>query len=249
VYRIGLSLREPGLSLTGVGSAAFRDGPAQVGLCRGSKTFADRANAMPPGHSERLPRAGRGAPSVSRSTSWSSMVRGSSRKKKASPALIPNRFHGRPRSRSRGALSRAWRRPRREHHRAFRDVHADFGPPKRLELLKEGSSPSASLVAVFFDPGSSEALPPIGGLSQATPPRSTGPGRSLSGGEVKGPEPFRHRARLCHDREGAPHRGSGSSLPKPAIASHRKNGSQRFAMKNRLPVIGTVRRWAGRWVF
>src|SRR5258708_5054723 len=39
------------------------------------------------------------------------------------------------------------------------DVHADL-VPKRLELLKE-VVPSASLVAVLFDPGSSDALLPF----------------------------------------------------------------------------------------
>jgi len=76
VYRIGyLSVSQVDFDKSWVG--AFRDGLRKLGYVEGQNLVIDQRHAA--GHSERLPSYPRSS-SVSRSISWSSMVRGSSRR-------------------------------------------------------------------------------------------------------------------------------------------------------------------------
>ncbi|HMB86848.1 MAG TPA: ABC transporter substrate-binding protein, partial [Methylomirabilota bacterium] len=228
VYRIGyLSVSQVEFDRSWVG--AFRDGLRKLGYVEGQNLAIEQRHAA--GHSERLPEL---AAELLRLKIDILVVYGAWLQPKKLPSVIPIVFTVAP-DPVREGLVASLARPG-GNITGLSDVHADL-VPKRLELLKE-VVPSASLVAVFFDPGSSEALLQLAAV-QATA-RSLG--LTVLPVEVKGPEPSdieRAFATIVKERR----TGALLVIAEPAIASHRKRIAE-FAMKNRLPVIGTVRRWA-----
>ncbi len=228
VYRIGyLSVSQVEFDRSWVG--AFRDGLRTLGYVEGQNLAIEQRHAA--GHSERLPEL---AAELLRLKIDILVVYGAWLQPKKLPSVIPIVFTVAP-DPVREGLVASLARPG-GNITGLSDVHADL-VPKRLELLKE-VVPSASLVAVFLDPGSSEAMLQLAAV-QATA-RSLG--LMVLPVEVKGPEPSdieRAFATILKERR----TGALLVIAEPAIASHRKRIAE-FAIKNRLPVIGTVRRWA-----
>jgi putative ABC transport system substrate-binding protein len=228
VYRIGyLSVSQVEFDESWVG--AFRDGLRKLGYVEGQNLAIEQRHAA--GHSERLPELTR---ELLRLNIDVLVVYGAWLQPKTLPSLIPIVFTVAP-DPVREGLVTSLAHPG-GNITGLSDVHADL-VPKRLALLKE-VVPSASLVAVFFDPGSSEALLQMAAV-QATA-RSLG--LTVLPVEVKGSESSdieRAFATIAKERR----TGALLVIAEPAIASHRKRIAA-FAIKNRLPVIGTVRRWA-----
>ena len=228
VYRIGyLSVSQVEFDKSWVG--AFRDGLRKLGYVEGQNLVIAQRHAA--GHSERLPEL---AAELLRLKIDVLVVYGAWLQPKKLPTMIPIVFTVAP-DPVREGLVASLARPDRN-ITGLSDVHADL-VPKRLELLKE-VVPSAFLVAVFFDPGSSEALLQLAAVQAAA--RSLG--LTVLPVEVKGPEPSdieRAFTTIVKERR----TGALLVIAEPAISSHRKRIAE-FAIKNRLPVIGTVRRWA-----
>jgi putative ABC transport system substrate-binding protein len=208
---------------------AFRDGLRKLGYVEGQNLTIEQRHAA--GHSERLPKL---TTELLRLNIDVLVVYGAWLQPKTLPSMIPIVFTVAP-DPVREGLVTSLARPG-GNITGLSDVHADL-VPKRLALLKE-VVPSASLVAVFFDPGSSEALLQMAAV-QAT---ARTLGLTVLPVEVKGSESSdieRAFAAIAKERR----TGALLVIAEPAIASHRKRIAA-FAIKKRLPVIGTVRRWA-----
>jgi putative ABC transport system substrate-binding protein len=228
VWRIGyLSVSQIEFDESWVG--AFRDGLRKLGYVEGQNLTIEQRHAA--GHSERLPEL---TTELLRLNIDVLVVYGAWLQPKTLPSMIPIVFTVAP-DPVREGLVTSLARPG-GNITGLSDVHADL-VPKRLALLKE-VVPSASLVAVFFDPGSSEALLQMAAV-QAT---ARTLGLTVLPVEVKGSESSdieRAFAAIAKERR----TGALLVIAEPAIASHRKRIAA-FAIKKRLPVIGTVRRWA-----
>jgi putative tryptophan/tyrosine transport system substrate-binding protein len=228
VYRIGyLSVSQVDFDESWV--STFRDGLRKLGYVEGQNLVIEQRHAA--GHSERLPELAAELLGLKVDVL---VVYGAWLQPKKLPSMIPIVFTVAP-DPVREGLVASLARPG-GNITGLSDLHADL-IPKRLELLKE-VVPSASLVAVLFDPGSSEALLQLEAV-QATA-RSLG--LTVLPVEVKGPEPSdieRAFAVIVKQRR----TGALLVIAEPAIASHRKRITE-FAIKHRLPAIGTVRRWA-----
>jgi putative ABC transport system substrate-binding protein len=115
------------------------------------------------------------------------------------------------------------------------DAHADL-VAKRLQLLKD-VLPAISRVAVLFNPRSPIASPQLK-LAQSTAPAL---GMTAVPVEIDGSTPAdleRAFANMRKERLGA-----FLVIAEPLVASHRKQ-IVAFAVKNRLPTIGTHKGWA-----
>lgn len=211
VYRIGyLSVSQVEFDRSWVG--AFRDGLRKLGYVEGQNLAIEQRHAA--GHSERLPEL---AAELLRLKIDILVVYGAWLQPKKLPSVIPIVFTVAP-DPVREGLVASLARPG-GNITGLSDVHADL-VPKRLELLKE-VVPSASLVAVFFDPGSSEALLQLAAV-QATA-RSLG--LTVLPVEVKGPEPSdieRAFATIVKERR----TGALLVIAEPAIASHGSQSSR-----------------------
>ncbi len=115
------------------------------------------------------------------------------------------------------------------------DMHADL-VPKRLEFLKE-VAPSASRVAVLWN-----AIQPMA-LLQLKTAQAAAPalGMTVLPAGVTGPEPDDiERALAATDKERP---GAILVIGEPTLGVHGPRIAE-FAVKKRLPTIGTVRAWA-----
>ena len=147
LWRIGyLSVAQVEVDKSWVG--AFRDGLRELGYVEGQNIVLEQRHAA--GYSERLPEL---AAELLRLRVDILVVYGAWLQPKRLPSMIPIVFTVAPDPVREGLVAS----PARPggNITGLSDVHADL-VPKRLELLKE-VVPSASLVAVFFNPGSSGA--------------------------------------------------------------------------------------------
>jgi ABC-type uncharacterized transport system substrate-binding protein len=173
LWRIGyLSVSQVELSWVG----AFRDGLRELGYVESQNLIIEQRHAA--GHSERLPEL---AAQLLRLKVDIRVVYGAWLQPKNLPSTIPIVFTVAP-DPVREGLVASLARPG-GNVTGLSDSHADL-VPKRLELLKE-VVPSASLVAVFFNPGSSEALLQL----TATQAAARALGMTVLPVEVKGAEP------------------------------------------------------------
>ena len=114
------------------------------------------------------------------------------------------------------------------------DGHADLGP-KRLEILK-AAVPSASRVAVVWNPATPQAVRQLDNVRAAAP----GLGVTLLPFEIGGPgELDRIFARIAKERAGALF-----IIPDQSWAQGQEKRIAALAIKIRLPSIGTVREQA-----
>jgi len=114
------------------------------------------------------------------------------------------------------------------------DGHADLGP-KRLEILK-AAVPSASRVAVVWNPATPQAVRQLANVRAAAP----GLGVTLLPFEVGGPaELDRIFARIGKERAGAVF-----IIPDQSWAQGQEKRIAALAIKSRLPTMGTVREQA-----
>ncbi len=115
------------------------------------------------------------------------------------------------------------------------DTHADV-VPKRLEFLRQ-VAPSVARVAVLFNPTNETSRLQIKTAQAAAP----AVGMTLVPLDVRGPDPRdidRAFAAISAERAGAL-----LVIAEPTLAAHRGRIAD-FAVKHRLPTIGTVRLWA-----
>jgi putative ABC transport system substrate-binding protein len=219
LWRIGyLSVSQVEFDKSWVG--AFRDGLRELGYVEGQNLVIEQRHAA--GHSERLYEL---AAELLRLKIDILVVYGAWLQPKKLPSTIPIVFTVAP-DPVREGLVASLARPG-GNVTGLSDFHADL-VPKRLELLKE-VVPSASLVGVLFNPGSSEALLQLTAAQAA----ARALGMTVLPMEVKGAEPpdIEH-AFATIERE----RRTGALLviAEPAMLSHCTRIAE-FAIKNRLP--------------
>jgi len=228
LWRIGyLSVAQVEVDKSWVG--AFRDGLRELGYVEGQNLVLQQRHAA--GHSERLPEL---AAELLRLRVDILVVYGAWLQPKKLPSTIPIVFTVAP-DPVREGLVASLARPG-GNVTGLSDSHADL-VPKRLELLKE-VVPSVSLVAVFFNPDSSEALLQLTAVQAAARVL----GMTVLPVEVKGAQPpdiVGAFATIEKERR----TGALLVIAEPAMLSHRTRIAE-FAIKNRLPVIGTQRGWA-----
>ena len=228
LWRIGyLSVAQVESDKSWVG--AFRDGLRELGYVEGQNLVLQQRHAA--GHSERIPEL---AAALLRLRVDILVVYGAWLEPTKLPSTIPIVFTVAPDPVRAGLVARLARPG--GNVTGLSDSHADL-VPKRLELLKE-VVPSASLVAVFFNPGSPEALSQLTAVQAA----ARALGMTVLPVEVKGPEPP-DIAGAFATIEKERRTGALFVIAEPAMLSQRTRIAE-FAIKNRLPVIGTQRGWA-----